>query len=90
MTASALARFCAVHVCVFATTFPEDASFVTSAHDDFCTLGLVASGWDNVSRYSLTIPLSLVVEEMECYMLPVSTPLTGSELFECATVARCL
>ena len=87
MTGSALARFCAVQICVFATTFPGDASFGASAYANICTLGLVASGWDKCSRYSLTIPLSLVVEEMECYWLPVSTPLTGSELFECATVA---
>ena len=44
-----------------------------------------------MSRCPLTIPLSLVVvEEVECYLLPVSTPLTGDELVECATVAHYL
>ena len=44
-----------------------------------------------MSRCPLTIPLSLVVvEEVECYMLPVSTPLTGNEVVECATVRGAL
>ena len=47
-----------------------------------------------MSRCPLTIPLSLVslvaVEEVECYMLPVSTLLTGNELVECASVAHYL
>ena len=91
MTGSALARFCAVHVCVFATTFPGDASFGDSAYDNFCTLGQVTSRWEQVSRCPLTISLSLVVvEEVECYMLPVSAPLTGNELVECAAVAHYL
>ena len=92
MTGSEIARVCAVHVCVFATTFPGDASFGASANDNFGTFGLlVASPWEQVSRCPLTIPLSLVVvEEVECYMLPVSTPLTGDELVECATVAHYL
>ena len=93
MTGSALARFCAVHVCVFATTFPGGASFGASAYDNFCTLGLVASRWEQdfsvPSRCPLTISLSLaVVEEVECYMLNVSTPLTVNELVEFATVAH--
>ena len=91
VTGSALARLCAVHVCVFANTFPGYASFGASAHDNFCTLGLVASRWEQVSRCPLTIPLSLVVvEEVECYMLRVSTPLTSNELVECAIVAHYL
>ena len=89
MTGSAIARFCAVHVYVFATTFPGDESFGASTYDNFCTLGLVASRWEQVSRCPLTISLSMVVvEEVECYMLPVSTALTGNELVEYATVAH--
>ena len=80
-----------MHVCVFATTFPGDASFGASAYDNFCTLGLEASRLEQVSRCSLTISFSLVVvEEVECHILPVSTPLTGNELVECATVAHYL
>ena len=60
-------------------------------NDNFCTLGLVASRLEQLSRCRLTISLSLVVvEEVECHMLQVSTPLTGNELVECATVAHYL
>ena len=77
-----------MQVCVFATTFPGDAPFGASAYDNLCTFELIASGWEQVSRCPLTIPLSLVVEEMECDTLPVSAPSTGNELVECATVAH--
>ena len=80
-----------MHVCVFATTFPGDVSFGASAYDNFCTLGLVASLLEQGSRCRLTISLSLaVVEEVECHMLQVSTPLTGNEIVECSTVAHYL
>ena len=52
----------------------------------------------NVALYKCCILLLLlllllslvVVEEVECYMLPVSTPLTGNELVEYATVSHYL
>ena len=61
----------------FQTHFPENLHalvhphVITSAH-----MSGMTSVWEQVSQCPLIFPLSLVVEEMECYMLPVSTPLT--------------
>ena len=46
--------------------------------------------WHFLFTTSSTLIVHTLVEEMECYMLSVSTPLTGNALFEYATVAHYL